>query len=36
MKRFAPLLLILTSLLSPGALAESASKENRHPYAGFP
>jgi hypothetical protein len=36
MKRFAPLLLILTSLLSPGALAESAGTDNRHLNAGLP
>lgn len=29
MKRFAPLLLIITSLLSPGALAESAGFDER-------
>ena len=35
MKRFAPLLLILTSLLSPGALAESAGLDERcHPLFG--
>jgi hypothetical protein len=36
MKRFAPLLLILTSLLSPGALAESAGQDDRHLNAGLP
>lgn len=36
MKRFAPLLLILTSLLSPGALAESAGHDNRQLSAGLP
>ena len=35
MKRFAPLLLILTSLLSPGALAEPAGPADRyHPLFG--
>jgi len=36
MKRFAPLLLILASLLSPGALAESACIDNRHLSSGLP
>jgi len=37
MKRFAPLLLILTSLLSPGALAESAGLGSpRAPTTGTP
>lgn len=37
MKRFAPVLLILTSLLSPGALAERASPEQpRHLNSGLP
>jgi hypothetical protein len=36
MKRFAPLLLILTSLLSPGALAESAGTDDHHPNTGLP